>query len=174
MGNARCPNSHHRYTPASPIWSPTECIEEPLSDCRTEHYAPFDGPPVRAMFENLFHACHASDKPVNSNAAVIVENEFNACSVQAKVFKDSVLLHGIRSLDHPSIMDHLNLMNSCVQKYVWAKVCLFLESDRIALISLCEGRPSKEVQRCLNRVSLDVSKFFELPCGKSVYPYKFD
>ena len=80
----------------------------------------------------------------------------------------------MQSLVHPSIMDHLNLMNSCVQKFTWAKVRLFLESDRVALFFLCEGRPSKEFQRCLIRVSLDVSKFFELPCGKSVYPFKFD
>ena len=129
---------------------------------------------VRIVFEKLYHACHSSDKLVNSNAADLVENKLYACSLQAEVVKDSVILHGLQSLDHPSIMDHLNLMNSCVQKYTWAKVRLFLESERVALFSLCEDRPSKEIPCCLIRVSLDVSKFFELPCRKFLYPYKFD
>ena len=57
-----------------------------------------------------------------------------------------------QSLDHPSILGHLNLMSSCVQKYTWAKVRLSLESERVALYSLCEGRPSKDFQRCLIRL----------------------
>ena len=50
----------------------------------------------------------------------------------------------------------------------------FLESDRNAVISLCEGRPSSDFQRCLIRASLDVAKFFVLPSGTSVFPFKFD
>ena len=77
----------------------------------------------------LFRACHSSDFLVNSDAAVVVENELLACCVKSNIVKDLVLLHSIQSLDHPSNKYHLNLLRAHVQNFTWASVRLFLESD---------------------------------------------
>ena len=128
----------------------------------------------KVVLFSLFRACHSSEFLVNSDAAVVVDNELLACCVQSDIVKDLILLHGIQCLDHPSCKYHVNLSSDHVQNLTWASVRLFLESDRAALYLLREGRSSKAWLRHLIRVSLEVSKLFMLPCGKTICPLKFD
>ena len=51
---------------------------------------------------------------------------------------------------------------------------LFLESNWVSFLSICEGRPDKEWHRILIGISLNTDKFFMLPNGKSLSPFKFD
>ena len=51
---------------------------------------------------------------------------------------------------------------------------LFLESNWASFLSICEDRPDKAWRRSLICVSMDIAKFFVLPCGKSLSPFKSD
>ena len=90
--------------------------------------------------------------------------------------KDLTLLHRcrLRGYDHPKVINQLNLLVACVQKLVWAKVWLFLGSNKASFLSVYEGQPDKAWQHHLVCVSLEIAKFFKLPCGKSLYPIKID
>ena len=50
----------------------------------------------------------------------------------------------------------------------------FLKSNWASFLSICEDRLDKAWHRSLIGVSLGVDKFFKLPSGESLSPFKFD
>ena len=97
----------------------------------------------------------------------------NACCLQAKVFKELVVVHELAGMEHTSIQKELSTLTTLVHKLAWAKIFLVLDSDRVFFFALCEGRPSKSWHRCLVQISICIPNLLVLPCGKSVNPYTF-
>ena len=51
---------------------------------------------------------------------------------------------------------------------------LFLESSDASFLAICEDRHDPAWQRHLVSVSLNIDKFFAMPGGKSVSPFKYN
>ena len=72
------------------------------------------------------------------------------------------------------LQEQFALLVDSVKKLIWCKVLLFLESNWASFLSICEDRPDKAWHRSLIGVSLGIDKFFKLPSGESLSPFKFD
>ena len=83
-------------------------------------------------------------------------------------------LQSLQCLELSKGKDQLALLAASVKKFVWSKVLLFLESNWASFLSICEDRPDKAWRRSLICVSMDIAKFFVLPSGKSLSPFKFE
>ena len=70
--------------------------------------------------------------------------------------------------------DQFSSADENVQKLIWAKILLFLVSSWASFSSICEDCLDKEWRRLLIGISLNSDKFFIVPSGKSLSPYKFD
>ena len=85
---------------------------------------------LKSIFENFVFPRHSNDNSVDFDSTGLVETCYHVCSKHAVVLKDLILLHGMQCLDHPSVMNQLNLLVVCVQQIMWAKVLFFVESSR--------------------------------------------
>ena len=70
-------------------------------------------------------------------------------------------------------IEHLGKLVDSVKK-MWAKMLLVLEGNYRPFYSICEDRPDLARRRHLISVSLDIAKYFVLPCGKPSSPVKYD
>jgi hypothetical protein len=122
---------------------------------------------LKHFFEKFVRSCRSEDLSVAFDVTDLVETSFHVCSKHAVILKDLTLRLVV---DHPKVLNQLKLLVACVQTNMWAKVWLFLGNNRASLLSVCEGQPDRAWQRHIVCVSLEIAKFFKLPCGKSLYP----
>ena len=126
------------------------------------------------VFAKYLHPERVGDNSNGLGLAELLVSCESVCTMHSNELKGSIILHGPQILQIDTGIEQLANLVGCVKKVMWPKVLLFLESGEASFLSICEDRHVPAWQRHLISVSLYMDKFFEMPGGKSVSPFKYN